>query len=45
MYFIENIDTVITRARQGHEIEQRWFSAVVGEFKIELIKIDDWKNP
>ena len=33
------------RAWQGHQIEQRWFSAVIGSFKISLIKIDDWENP
>lgn len=45
MYIIENIDTFFVRGWQGHKIEQRWFTAVTGEFKIALIKIDDWKNP
>jgi len=45
MYIIENIDTVFVRGWQGHKIEQRWFTAVTGRFKIELIKIDDWENP
>ena len=45
MYIIENIDTVFVRGWQGHKIEQRWFTAVAGRFKIELIKIDDWENP
>ena len=45
MYIIENIDTFFARGWQGHKIEQRWFTAVYGEFKIALIKIDDWKNP
>ena len=45
MYIIENIDTFFVRGWQGHQIEQRWFSAVAGAFKIELIKIDDWENP
>jgi dTDP-4-dehydrorhamnose 3,5-epimerase-like enzyme len=45
MYIIENIDTFLVRGWQGHKIEQRWFTAVTGEFKIALIKIDNWKNP
>ena len=44
-YIIENIDTFFVKGWQGHKIEQRWFTAVTGEFKIALIKIDDWKNP
>ena len=44
-YIIENKDTQFIRGWQGHKIEQRWFSAIQGSFKIELIKIDDWKNP
>lgn len=45
VYTIENKDVDFIRAWQGHEIEQRWFSAVAGSFKIKLIKIDHWKNP
>ena len=37
--------TEIVRAWQGHKIEQRWFSAINGSFKIGLIKIDNWENP
>jgi len=44
-YIIENRDTVFVRSWQGHKIEQRWFTAVAGRFKIVLIKIDDWENP
>lgn len=44
-YIIENKDTQFVRGWQGHKIEQRWFSVIQGSFKIELIKIDDWKNP
>ena len=39
----ENIDFV--RAWQGHQIEQRWISAVTGSFIIRLVEIDDWVNP
>ena len=45
IYFIENINVNFIRGWQGHKIEQRWFSAVCGSFKIELIKIDDWNKP
>ncbi|WP_324721860.1 sugar epimerase [Salinimicrobium sp. HB62] len=36
----ENVDISFIRGWQGHKIEQRWFSAVNGCFKIELRKID-----
>ena len=45
IYVIENIDTKFVRGWRGHKIEQRWFSAIQGSFKIKLIEIDDWKNP
>ena len=45
VYLIENKDVDFIRAWQGHRIEQRWYSAVQGSFKIRLIAIDDWDNP
>ena len=45
IYVIENQSTDILRAWRGHKIEQRWFSAIKGSFKIQLIAIDDWNNP
>ncbi|MBP6182589.1 WxcM-like domain-containing protein [Flavobacterium sp.] len=45
VYFIQNKDTKIVRAWQGHRIEQRWFSAVQGSFEIKLIEVDDWEKP
>jgi len=45
VYVIENKNTKVIRAWKGHKIEQRWFSAVIGSFKIQLIKIDHWQNP
>lgn len=45
IYVIENQTTHIVRGWRGHKIEQRWFSAVKGSFKIELIAIDDWGHP
>ena len=45
VYVIENKDITIIRAWQGHKIEKRWFSAVAGSFKIQLIAIDNWEKP
>ncbi len=45
IYIIENNSTDFVRGWQGHQIEQRWFSAIDGKFKIELIQIDNWKQP
>jgi dTDP-4-dehydrorhamnose 3,5-epimerase-like enzyme len=45
IYVIENQNTDFIRAWQGHQIEQRWFSAMKGSFKIELIAIDNWNRP
>ncbi len=45
IYFIENQDNSIVRAWQGHKIEQRWFSVIMGSFKIQLIAIEDWDKP
>jgi dTDP-4-dehydrorhamnose 3,5-epimerase-like enzyme len=45
MYVIENHSVDFVRAWQGHKIEQRWFSAVQGRFKIQLIAIDNWDKP
>ena len=45
VYFIENKDIAFKRGWQGHKIEQRWFSAVQGSFKISVIAIDNWENP
>ncbi|KUO68036.1 MAG: sugar epimerase [Lutibacter sp. BRH_c52] len=45
IYIIENNSTDFIRAWQGHKIEQRWFSAIKGSFKIQLIEIDHWDQP
>ncbi len=45
IYIIENENLEFKRGWQGHQIEQRWFSAVSGKFEIQLIKIDNWENP
>jgi len=45
IYFIENRDTDLVRAWQGHKIEQRWFGAIKGNFEIKLIRVDNWEAP
>ncbi|SHM93961.1 cupin domain-containing protein [Flavobacterium xinjiangense] len=45
IYIIENKNVDYTRAWQGHKIEQRWFSAVSGSLRIQLIQIDNWDLP
>lgn len=39
MYTIENADVHFIRGWQGHKIEQRWFSAMKGTFKIQILSI------
>lgn len=45
IYIVENKDIDFVRGWQGHQIEKRWFSAITGKFKIELIRVDNWENP
>jgi len=45
IYVIENENTDFIRGWQGHKIEQRWFSAIKGSFRIQLIEIDNWEHP
>ena len=45
MYVIENHSVDFVRSWQGHKIEQRWFSAIQGRFKIQLIAIENWEKP
>jgi dTDP-4-dehydrorhamnose 3,5-epimerase-like enzyme len=45
IYVIENVNTAFVRAWHGHQIEQRWFSAIAGSFSIELIALDCWDRP
>lgn len=44
MYTIENADIHSIRGWQGHKIEQRWFSALTGSFKIQILSIDNFEN-
>ncbi len=45
IYIIQNSSVNVIRGWQGHKVEQRWFSALEGEFEIHLIKVDNWKTP
>lgn len=45
MYIIENDTSLNQRGWQGHAIEKRWYACINGEFKISLIKVDDFENP
>ena len=44
-YTIVNKNTFQKRGWQGHEIEQRWYTAVSGIFEIQLILVDNWSSP
>lgn len=44
-YIIEHPDTSVVRAWQGHKRENKWFIVIQGEFKILLVKPDDWTSP
>jgi dTDP-4-dehydrorhamnose 3,5-epimerase len=44
-YVIEQPDTSIVRAWQGHRFEQKWFYIIQGSFKVVLVQPDDWENP
>jgi dTDP-4-dehydrorhamnose 3,5-epimerase-like enzyme len=44
IYFIENVNTEFVRGWQGHKIEQRWFTAVVGSFKIWVQALANYEN-
>lgn len=45
IYVIENHSIDFVRAWHGHKVEQRWFSAIHGSFKIQLIAVDNWDTP
>lgn len=45
VYRINHRDTAIIRGWRAHRVEQRWFYASYGSFKINIIKIDDWNRP
>jgi dTDP-4-dehydrorhamnose 3,5-epimerase-like enzyme len=45
IYTIENHSLKFVRGWQGHKIEQRWFAAMKGSFKVSVICIDNFENP
>ena len=44
-YSITLKEKLSTRRWQGHQVEQRWFTAVSGSFRIQLILVDNWNKP
>nr|WP_251040628.1 WxcM-like domain-containing protein [Chryseobacterium sp. ISL-6] len=45
IYTIENHSTEFIRGWQGHKIETRWFACINGSFEIDVIEVDNFKNP
>jgi dTDP-4-dehydrorhamnose 3,5-epimerase-like enzyme len=45
MYTISNSESNPVRGWQGHQIETRWFTCVLGSFEITLVAVDDWEQP
>ena len=43
-YTIQNANTDIVRAWQGHQIESKWFCVVNGSYKIGLVRVNDFEN-
>jgi hypothetical protein len=43
-YVIENQSTDF-KLNLRHKIEQRWFSAIKGSFRIPVVKLTNWDNP
>lgn len=37
MYVIENVNTDLNRGWKAHAIEQRWFTAISGSFRIRVV--------
>ena len=44
-YQINNADTNVIRAWQGHQLEHKYFFATAGSFVIAWVKIDNWETP
>jgi dTDP-4-dehydrorhamnose 3,5-epimerase-like enzyme len=44
-YKIKNADLNLIRGWRAHQIEQRWFHAIAGIFRIQIVKIDNWIRP
>lgn len=44
-YIINQPDTSVVRAWQGHRYESKYFYCMQGAFLINLVKVDNWLNP
>lgn len=44
-YQLSNADERIQRGWRAHKLEQRWFYAVTGSFKIGVVRIDNFHQP
>lgn len=44
-YTIQNANTEVVRAWQGHKIESKWFFVMKGSFKIGAVEINNFENP
>lgn len=45
IYTLQNIRVDFVRGWQGHTIEQRWFSCLLGSFKIQCIHLGSSEDP
>lgn len=44
-YIIDHPQISVTRAWQGHKLEQKWFYVIRGSFTIMVVQPDDWQTP
>lgn len=44
-YIIKNANLDIVRGWRAHRMEQRWFYVLSGASSIDILKIDNWKEP
>lgn len=44
IYTIENASLNFVRGWQGHKIEQRWFAAMRGSFKVKVRRVKDFNQ-
>ena len=44
MYSVSNKSLEFKRGWQGHMIEQRWFTSIIGKFEIHLVNLENFSN-
>ncbi|GAA4146757.1 hypothetical protein GCM10022216_32070 [Sphingobacterium kyonggiense] len=44
-YILSNSSEKILRGWRGHRTENRWFFSIRGNYKIDVVKIDNWESP